>query len=89
MSFSKENSGASSTYPAQCSSLGKNDFVMIKNRPCKIVEICFTKDGKHGHAKAHIVGLDIFTKKRMEHICPSTKNIDVPFVMRKEYQVSF
>ena len=43
--------GASETYPEQCSKLRKNGYVMIKDRPCKVVEMSTSKTGKHGHAK--------------------------------------
>merc|ERR1719228_3114728 len=51
---------------------------MIKSRPCKIVEMSTSKTGKHGHAKVHMVALDIF---------PSTHNMEVPNVTRKDYQL--
>jgi len=60
---------------------------MIKNRPCKIVEMSTSKTGKHGHAKVHMVALDIFTGKKLEDICPSTHNMEVPNVSRKDYQL--
>merc|ERR1712154_692522 len=72
-------------YPAQCSSIKKNHHVVIKEHPCKVVETSTSKTGKHGHAKVHMVGIDIFTGKKLEEICPSTHNMDVPNVTRTEY----
>lgn len=60
---------------------------MIKNRPCKVMEMSTSKTGKHGHAKVHYVGLDIFTGKKYEDICPSTHSVNVPNVNRVELQV--
>ncbi|KAK7904456.1 hypothetical protein WMY93_017063 [Mugilogobius chulae] len=65
--FESGDSGASETYPQQCSALRKN--------------------GHHGHAKVHLTGIDIFTGKKVEDICPSTHNMNVPNVSRKDYQL--
>ncbi|KAJ4363826.1 translation initiation factor eIF5A [Ascochyta clinopodiicola] len=83
--FDSADAGASQTYPMQCSALRKNGFVVIKNRPCKIVEMTTSKTGKHGHAKVHLVAIDIFTSKKLEELCPSTHNMNVPNVRRQEY----
>merc|ERR1711990_112580 len=85
--FEAGESGSSETYPQQCSALRKGGHVMIKGRPCKIVEMSTSKTGKHGHAKVHMVALDIFTGKKLEDICPSTHNMDVPNVQRKDFQL--
>ncbi|TGO32257.1 hypothetical protein BHYA_0334g00040 [Botrytis hyacinthi] len=85
--FDSADAGASTTYPMQCSALRKNGFVCIKNRPCKIIDMSTSKTGKHGHAKVHLVATDIFTGKKLEELCPSTHNMDVPNVSRVEYQL--
>jgi translation initiation factor 5A len=33
--------------------------VVMKGRPCKIVDMSTSKTGKHGHAKVHLVGIDV------------------------------
>ncbi|KAJ8510117.1 hypothetical protein OPV22_000551 [Ensete ventricosum] len=84
---SKADAGASKTYPQQAGAIRKNGYIVIKNRPCKVVEVSTSKTGKHGHAKCHFVGIDIFNGKKLEDIVPSSHNCDVPHVTRTDYQL--
>ena len=85
--FETGDAGAADTFPQQAGEIKKGSYLMIKGNPCKCVEVSTSKTGKHGHAKAHIVALDIFTGKKMEELCPTSHNLNVPFVKREEYTV--
>ena len=34
-------------------------ILWLEGRPCKIVEMSTSKTGKHGHAKVHLVAIDV------------------------------
>lgn len=68
---------ASETLHVKCSSLRKGGLAMLQGFPCKIVEMSKAQPGKHGHAKIHLIGLDVFTGKKHEDICPAKDNIEV------------
>merc|ERR1712224_1191680 len=84
--FETGDAGSAHTYPQAAGELRKGSHVMIKGHPCKVAEVSTSKTGKHGHAKAHIVALDIFTSKKYEDLCPTSHNVEVPFVKRTELQ---
>ena len=83
--FESADAGASKTFPMQAGSIRKNGHIVIKGRPCKVVDVSTSKTGKHGHAKCHFVAIDLFTSKKMEDLQPSSHNCDVPHVSRTEY----
>ena len=87
--FEKADAGASMTYPIQAGQVKLNSYVCMGagDQPCKVVEYSVSKTGKHGHAKAHIVGIDIFTGKKLEELAPTTHNMPAPVVSRKEYSL--
>ncbi|OMJ68015.1 hypothetical protein SteCoe_34665 [Stentor coeruleus] len=78
-------SGASLTVPSQVGSLKKGGYVLIKDHPCKIVDMSVAKVGKHGSAKAKITGIDVFTANKYEEIHPTSHNIDVPVITREDW----
>lgn len=85
--FEHADAGASKCFPQQAGTIRKNAFIVIKNRPCKVMEVSTSKTGKHGHAKCHFVAIDIFTNKKLEDIVPSSHNSMVPEVVRTDYQL--
>nr|AZL94372.1 putative N-acetyl-beta glucosaminidase [Nephromyces sp. MMRI] len=87
VTFEGGDSGASHTVPVQAGGIKKGTHVMLKDHPCKVVDYSTSKTGKHGHAKAHIIGLDIFTGRKYEDICPTSHNMLVPVVKRMEIQL--
>ena len=63
-------------------------IVMLKGFPCKVVEVTTSKTGKHGHAKANITGLDIFTNKKYMDISPTSHNMVAPFVHNNNFTLT-
>merc|ERR1712216_447458 len=66
----------------------KGGYIMIKGKPCKVKDVSVSKTGKHGHAKCKFAASDIFTGATCEELCPSTHNIDIPIVSKKDWQVT-
>ncbi|KAG2426909.1 hypothetical protein HXX76_012696 [Chlamydomonas incerta] len=85
--FESADAGASLTYPQQAGTVRKNGFLVISGHPCKVVDVSTSKTGKHGHAKCNFTAIDIFTGKKYEEMTPSSHNVDVPNISRKEYTV--
>jgi len=85
--FESADSGSSSTIPMPCNDVRKGGYIAMKGRPCRVVETSTSKTGKHGHAKMHIVAIDIFNGKKYEELVPTSHNVAVPEVERKDYSL--
>ena len=85
--FNSGDAGASETIPVQAGSVKKGSHIVLKGCPCKVIEVSTSKTGKHGHAKASITGIDIFTGKKYQDISPTSHNMMQPVLTRKEYQL--
>lgn len=53
---------------------------MLKGNPCKVLETAVSKPGKHGSAKLHAVGVDIFTDKKYDDIFGTSSTAWAPIV---------
>ena len=65
----------------------KGGHLLINGRPVKVVDYSTSKTGKHGHAKANITGIDIFTGRKLEDVVPASHGCEEPVLKRNEYQV--
>ncbi len=83
--FEKTDAGASDSYPLAAGSIKKGSFMVFKGRPCKVVAYTTAKTGKHGHAKASITGIDIFTGKKYEDSVPTSHTVNVPNIKRSQF----
>ena len=86
--FEEIQAGAADCVPVQAGSIKKGSFVMLKQNPCKVVSTATSKPGKHGTAKVHFVGIDIFTNKKYEDAFPTHQTVWVPIIKKTELEVA-
>ena len=68
-------------------SLKIGNVINIDDVPCKIVSIDKSKPGKHGAAKARIVGINLFNDKKHTVLSPTDKEMQSPMITRSNAQV--
>jgi len=81
------DAGASNTIPMEAGQIKKGGFMVVKGRPCKVLNISVSKTGKHGHAKCNFLVQDIFNGRKYEDMVPSTHGALVPIVTRTEWEI--
>ena len=85
--FEPVSADASFTTAMQAGHVRKGMYLMIKQRPCKVIDTTKFQPGKHGHAKCHFVGRDVFDEQKMEATHTQGHAVDVPIVTKTDYQV--
>lgn len=76
-----------STRPVEAGSIKTGSFIVIDGEPCRVVEVEKSKPGKHGSAKARIVGIGIFDGVKRTLIVPTSSRVEVPIVRKFNAQV--
>lgn len=75
----------------EAGSIKKGEYVMIKNQPCRVMQIDKTSKiwkGPHrGCFQSHIIARGIFTGKKEDIFLPVTQKVTMPFVKREECTV--
>ena len=84
----QQNTDGAYTYPTQAGNVKKGDVILIKDKPCKVLEVTTSKTGKHGHAKANITAMDIFDDKKAEDSQPTSHNVMCVNVTKREYDLT-
>ena len=73
--------------PTDLGSIKVGSYMMIDGEPCKIVEYDKSKPGKHGSAKARVVGIGLFDDVKRSTVSPVSANVEVPILEKKTGQV--
>ena len=74
--------------PIRGGEIKKGMTVYLKDKPCKAGNISISKTGKHGHAKARIEGIDIFTGKKYIDLTPTSHTCYRPRVEQLTYTLT-
>jgi translation initiation factor 5A len=79
--------------PAELGSLKIGSYILLPvgdqatGEPCRIVEYDTSKPGKHGAAKARIVGVGIFDNQKRPHVGPVSMQVHVPLIDKRSGQI--
>ncbi|AYV81692.1 MAG: putative eukaryotic translation initiation factor 5A-1 [Harvfovirus sp.] len=73
--------------PVEASDIKKGRYILIKGRPCKIIDATHHKTGKHGHIKASLVGLDLLNHKKCLTSVPGHAKMHEFDIEKNEYQL--
>jgi translation initiation factor 5A len=73
--------------PVELGSLKEGSYIVIDGEPCRIVEYDKSKPGKHGSAKARVVGIGIFDGVKRMIVSPAASNVEVPLLEKMNGQV--
>merc|ERR1712154_533481 len=77
----------SEVHPKEAHHVKKGSYILLKDRPCKVVEVKTSKTGKHGHAKCNITGMDVLTGKKYNEVHPGHINLRAFDLTRTEFDV--
>ena len=79
--------------PADLGSLKIGSYILLPvsdqptGEPCRIVEYDTSKPGKHGSAKARIVGVGVFDDQKRPHVGPVSMKVHIPLIDKRNGQI--
>ena len=79
--------------PTELGSLKIGSYILLPvsdqptGDPCRITEYDTSKPGKHGAAKARIVGMGVFDDQKRPHVGPVSMQVHVPLIDKRPGQI--
>ena len=79
--------------PIELGSLKIGSYILLPvsdqptGEPCRITEYDTSKPGKHGAAKARIVGMGVFDDQKRPHVGPVSMQVHVPLIDKRAGQI--
>ena len=79
--------------PTELGSLKTGSYILLPvsdqptGDPCRITEFDTSKPGKHGAAKARIVGVGVFDGQKRPHVGPVSMQVHVPLIDKRAGQI--
>ena len=79
--------------PSDLGSLKIGSYILLPvgdqptGEPCRITEYDTSKPGKHGSAKARIVGVGIFDGQKRPHVGPTSMQVHIPLIDKRAGQI--
>jgi len=79
--------------PTELGSLKIGSYILLPvsdqptGEPCRITEYDTSKPGKHGAAKARIVGMGVFDDQKRPHVGPVSMQVHVPLIDKRPGQI--
>jgi translation initiation factor 5A len=67
------------------SDIKKGVVMMVKDQPCKIMEVNTSRPGKHGHAKKTVTAIQLITNKKYVTTFTHHSNLEIPEINRNVY----
>ena len=71
----------------QAGDLRAGTYLLLDNIACVVKDIQTSKTGKHGSSKCRIEAVGILNGQKKIYLCPSSDNVQVPIIEKKNAQV--
>ena len=71
----------------QAGSLRPGSYIILDGVACTVRDVQTSKTGKHGSSKCRIETVGIINGQKKIHLCPSSDNVEVPIIEKKNAQV--